>query len=320
MRRTGIILLVLLMATGIGRAEQVWDDEDVRGPFDLKWFAQDRREGDALRFRLITHEPFTVNDVKRGGFAIRVDSDPDDDYERFALIEWKDSSGPGGDLRARVTKPDGTVVDRRPVRHPTGTKLIVWLDRRKLGVEKGGFKVNAYSILYADYCPDDGCRDPVPDEGRMTVGFGGRCTTREPDITGTPDDDKIETRGRKVVVAGLGGDDVIRVERGSVIACGDAGADVLIGGDRTDRLYGGSGADDLRMNGAGQRPNQGYGGRGNDLLFGGRDRDRLFGQANDDYLEGRAGNDHLDGGGGNDDLSGGSGTDTCLNGRRLGGC
>ena len=312
--------LVLALCVAPAGAEQVWDDEDVQGPFDLKWFAQDRRDGDALRFRLITHESFSVNDVKRGGFAIRVDSDPDSDYERFVLIEWENTPGPGGELRARITKRDGTVVDTQPVRHPTGTKLIVWLDRRKLGIEQGGFKTDAYSILYANFCPDDGCRDVIPNRGRMTVGFGGTCTDREPDITGTPGDDRIRTRGRKVVVAGLGGDDVIRVERGSVIACGDAGADILIGGNRTDRLYGGTGGDELRMSAAGQRPNRGYGGRGNDLIYGGRERDRLFGEANNDYLEGRAGDDHLDGGRGRDDIHGGAGSDTCLDGRRLGGC
>lgn len=323
MKRTALLALFVLVAAGFvpARAEQVWDNKDVQGPFDLKRFAQDKRSGDALRFKLVTHERWTVADVKRGGFAIRVDNDGDRDADRFVLIEWeRDRDGTGGHLRARVTTPDGTFVDGQPAHHPTDYHLVVWLDRRDLGIDKGSFRTNAYSVLYADYCDTDGCRDPIPDEGFMKVAFGGLCRTREPDITGTAGDDKIETTGRNVVVAGLGGDDVIRVESGSVIACGDAGADVLIGGRRRDRLYGGAGNDELRTEATKSRPNLAYGGRGDDLLYGGSGRDRLFGQAEGDYLEGRRGDDHLDGGGGQDDLDGGGGTDTCLSGRRVGGC
>lgn len=322
MKRTILIAVVVLLAGLVpARAEQVWDNKDVQGPFDLKRFAQDKRSGDALRFKLVTHERWTVSDVKRGGFAIRIDSDGDRESDRFVLIEWeKQPDGTGGRLRANVTMPDGEVIDRQPARHPTDFHLVVWIDRRDLGIDKGQFRTNAYSVLYADFCPDEGCRDPIPDEGFMKVAFGGLCTDREPDITGTTGDDRIETRGRKVVVVGLAGDDVIRVDRGSVIVCGDAGADVLVGGGRTDVLYGGTGVDEIRTGATGSRPNRAYGGRGYDLLYGGPERDRLLGQAHADYLEGRRGDDYLHGGGGGDDLDGGAGNDTCLGGRSLDRC
>ena len=303
------------------RAERTFDDKrDVQGPFDVAALSQARRQGDDLLFSLVTHDPWTIDQVRDGGFAIRVDSDGDADYDRFVLIEWSESPRGRGQLRARVTLPTGEVVDRRRARHPKPRRLSLWLDRRSLGIEPGAFHINAYSIFYGGDCPEDGCRDLIPDQGRMRVSFGGVCADREPDIVGTPDDDKFRLRGRRLVVVGLGGDDVITVERGSAIICGGRGRDVLRGGGRADRIAGGLGPDTIRLGGSGRRPNRAFGGPGNDLMYGGRDPDRLFAGPGDDYLAGRAGNDVLDGGRGDDDMTGGSGTDSCSDGRSLGGC
>ena len=322
-KRTSIFLTALLVASatlGAARAERTFDDEDVRGPFDLAALNQSRRQGDQLLFSLVTHERWSIDKVRDGGFAIRVDSDADAEFDRYVLIEWKNAKGPGGKLKARIALPSGEVIDRQPVRHPKPRRLSVWLDRRVLGIEPGAFHINAYSVFYGDRCPDEGCRDFVPDDGRMRVSFGGVCAENEPDIVGTPDDDKIFTRGRRVVVTSLGGDDVVKVRRGSAIVCGGDGRDILVGGGRADYLAGGDGNDQIRVRGTFRRANEAYGGRGNDLLYGGDESDRLFAGPGDDYAAGRDGDDFLDGGRGRDDLRGGPGTDTCTDGRNTGGC
>jgi uncharacterized repeat protein (TIGR02059 family) len=74
----------------------------------------------------------------------------------------------------------------------------------------------------------------------------------------------------------------------SGLAIATAGADLRIGGDFSDTIYGLG---------------------GNDTLNGGGDADVLFGGAGDDTLDGGQGNDRLVGGPGNDMLTGGAGTD-----------
>lgn len=320
-RLVSLLLAGLVASSAVpALAERAKDGDDARGPFDLASLIQPKRDGDRLLFVLTTHEGWTVDRVRSGGFAIRVDSDKDPDFDRFVLIEWRDTSGPGGSLRARVVLPTGETVATEPARHPKPRRLKVWLNRKTLGISPGAFHIDAYSVFYRDWCPDDGCRDYVPNKGRLKVAYGGVCAGREPDKVGTTGDDKITTRGRRVVVAGLAGDDVISVESGSAIVCGGKGSDVLTGGRWADLLAGGSGNDEIYLRATGSKADEGFGGSGNDLLYGGRGPDRLWGQSNDDYLAGRQGSDYLDGGRGRDDLSGGRGADTCTNGRDVGGC
>jgi len=311
------LVFVLVAPT---HAERANDRDDSRGPFDLASLRQTQRDGDRLLFVLTTHEPWTTDRVRNGGFSIRVDSDPDPEFDRYVLIEWQNTDGPGGRLRARIVLPTGETIDRQPARHPRPRRLALWINRKVLGIERGAFRINAYSVFYADWCPRDGCRDYVPNEGTLRVSFGGLCAGDEPDITGTPGDDQIRTRGNRVVVAALGGDDAVTVKSGSAVVCAGGGRDVLTGGTYADLIRGGGGNDELSLGGAGRRPNRGYGGGGNDVLYGGRDRDWLFGQSGDDYLEGRGSDDFLDGGRGRDDLNGGGGTDTCTDGQSTGGC
>jgi hypothetical protein len=315
------IALALLGALVPAHAERARDrKEDVRGPFDVSGLIQDERRKDRLRFDMTTYDPWSVDQVKNGGFAIRVDSDRDDEFERFVLIEWKNVKGPGGKLRARVVLANGELVVREPVKHPKPRKLTVWLDRRDLGIEPGRFHINGYSIFYGNRCPDDGCRDEIQRRKPLEVIFGGLCAEREPDVVGTPENDRIKTRGRRVVVASLGGDDVVKVRRGSAIVCSGRGRDLLVGGPGADIFNGGPGPDELKVGPTGRRANEAIGGAGADLLYGGDGSDRLFGSRGADYLAGRRGDDFLDGGRGNDDLSGGSGSDTCTDGRDQGGC
>lgn len=324
LRRFSVVALALAVvgaASIPAHAERARDKrDDVRGPFDVASLSQTDRRDNELRFTMGTHDPWTVDQVKTGGFAIRVDSDRDDEFERFVLIEWKNVKGPGGKLRARIVLANGELVAREPVKHPRPRKLTVWIDRRDLGIEPGAFHINGYSIFYGNRCPDDGCRDEIQRRKPLEVVFGGLCAEREPDVVGTPDNDKIETRGRRVVVSTLKGDDVVKVRRGSAIVCAGGGRDLLVGGGRADLLNGGPGPDEIKLGATGGRANEGIGGAGNDLLYGGDRPDRLFGGAGDDFLAGRGGDDFLDGGRGNDDLRGGSGTDTCTDGRDRGGC
>lgn len=97
---------------------------------------------------------------------------------------------------------------------------------------------------------------------------------------------------------------------------GDAGNDIIIGGNNSDLIYGGKGNDYIY---GGDGRNAIYGEAGNDILVGGFDSDRLFGGAGNDYLygfadddtiDGGAGNDHIYGGGGNDRIETGKGNDT----------
>ena len=315
-----IALLVALVATPLARAEKVGDGEDVRGPFDLKTLVQDEHKNNLLHFALQTHGKWTVQDVKRGGFAFRVDSDRDRDFDRYVLVEWKNKEGPGGRLQARIVRRDGSLVAKEPAKHPKPRRLSLWIDRRYLGIEPGMFHIDAYSVLYADRCPDDGCRDIVPDEGRLAIAFGGECFGQEADLVGTKGDDEFITDGRRVRVAGLSGDDIIRVNSGSVLACGGDGRDLLVGGEFKDKLFGGRGSDELRTRNTGDRPNRALGGLGADLVYGGDGPDRLFGGPDNDYLSGRGGDDVVDGDRGDDDLRGGQGVDECRDGQDLSGC
>ena len=318
---TLVALVVATTASPVARAEKIQDANDVKGPFDLKALVQDKQKKENfLRFQLHTHGEWTVRDVKRGGFAIRVDSDRDRDFDRYVLVEWKNKEGPGGRLQARIVRRDGTLIAKEPANHPRSRLLRLWLDRRDLGVEPGMFHVDAYSVLYSDRCPDDGCRDLIPDKGRLPIAFGGECFGKPADLVGTDGADEFITDGRKVRVAGLGGDDIIRVDSGSVLACGDDGRDVLVGGKFRDKLFGGRGADEIRTHDTGDRPNRALGGQGPDLVYGGDGRDLLFGGPGNDYLSGKGGDDVVDGDRGEDDLRGGSGVDECRDGQDLSGC
>ncbi|MDO5609336.1 MAG: calcium-binding protein, partial [Pseudomonadota bacterium] len=100
-------------------------------------------------------------------------------------------------------------------------------------------------------------------------------------------------------------DDVIAGGGGHDVIFGGQGADQLAGNDGNDRIEGGEGADTL------------IGGAGDDVLLGGAGDDLLIGDAHDvshasdgnDVLMGGDGNDKVIGRGGNDLLLGGAGDD-----------
>jgi Ca2+-binding RTX toxin-like protein len=165
-------------------------------------------------------------------------------------------------------------------------------------------------------------------------------------VIGSAFDDIVYLGVGSKSVSADAGDDIIRVRPGSALVAtlnivdGEAGADLLIGGDARDLLMGGDGDDDL-SGGGGDDPLVGgagndtaEGGAGSDYLFGpafaasgsfatgsGRDDlaggdgdDGLWGGDDDDLLSGGAGTDGLVGGAGNDTLEGGAGTDFLFGG------
>jgi Ca2+-binding RTX toxin-like protein len=99
-------------------------------------------------------------------------------------------------------------------------------------------------------------------------------TARGDVLTGTPDADRICSRG---------GDDVIK---------GKAGNDVLLSGRGNDVVRGGG---------------------GNDSINASRGKDRAFGDSGDDTLKGAAGRDRLNGGAGSDSCDGGPERDRIKN-------
>ena len=88
---------------------------------------------------------------------------------------------------------------------------------------------------------------------------------------------------------------------------GEAGNDIIIGGEYADLIYGDKG-NDYVWGGFGR--NAIYGGAGDDVIIGGYDNDRLFGDAGNDIIYGLGDDDVIDGGAGNDHLAGGRGSDT----------
>ncbi len=135
-------------------------------------------------------------------------------------------------------------------------------------------------------------------DGLQAVSQTATVTVVENVFEGTRDADLIlGTEGRDRIF-GHGGDD-------DLAAFG--GRDVVFAGFGDDNISGGAGRDTI------------YGEEGNDLIaagadadwvYGGDGDDRLFGEAGDDHLQGDAGNDLIDGGLGMDTLLGGDGDDT----------
>lgn len=130
--------------------------------------------------------------------------------------------------------------------------------------------------------------------------------------------------GKKVTIAGNGGNnvivgtkdhDVIHGGGGNDRINGKGGHDTICGGPGNDRIEGNRGSD-IVNGGGGDDVIEGYrgsdrlmGGGGDDVLTGDRGKDRLDGGPGNDTAEGGRGSDALDGGGGRDRLFGGSGND-----------
>lgn len=134
---------------------------------------------------------------------------------------------------------------------------------------------------------------------------------------------------KSIIVGGLG-HDRITAGSGADMVYGNTDCDTLIGGEGNDSLFGGQNDTSLdRVDQDGVvayhlgRPDQLYGGAGDDLLYGNFGSDVLYGEDGSDNLFGGKGQDSLHGGNGadilrgnlgNDYLSGGDGADTLYGG------
>jgi Ca2+-binding RTX toxin-like protein len=159
------------------------------------------------------------------------------------------------------------------------------------------------------------------------------CHGKVANVVGTPRGDHISAR-RGDVIATLGGNDRVHINRGPVTACGGAGDDtiqtfwedqdtgapgVLIDGGRGQDTLGGSvflgkippfprvhafgrgGADAIS---GGARHDRLNGGGGLDVIYGFSHRDSIFGGDARDVIRGGGADDTLHGGDGNDRLVG----------------
>ena len=113
-----------------------------------------------------------------------------------------------------------------------------------------------------------------------------RCEGHVATIVATPRDD-----GKRVVIRGTDGDDVIVGTPGRDVIRAYAGNDIICGGGGRDVIYGGRGKDTIRGEGG---------------------IDRVIGGTGPDLLHGGGGNDILKGGFGADSIIGGRGMDQCI--------
>jgi hypothetical protein len=143
------------------------------------------------------------------------------------------------------------------------------------------------------------------------AGSGVTCDGRSATKVGTPGNDDgrrpiIRGTNGSDVINGLGGDDTIVGRGGRDHLCGGRGIDILLGGF-LDTSLGGNVNTDTEVGGGADRL---FGGSDNDLLFGGGENDELFGFTGDDSLLGQKGDDVLVGGDDNDDCDQGPGSGT----------
>ncbi|MGB7318592.1 MAG: calcium-binding protein [Planktotalea sp.] len=112
---------------------------------------------------------------------------------------------------------------------------------------------------------------------------------------------------------GTGADSYTGVYSGSVIGNvnGEAGMDVLKGGELNDSFFGGDDNDTLFGRGGDDML---FGDDGEDDIRGGSGDDAIFGGSQDDTIYGHSGNDELEGDGGADLIVGGAGDDTITGG------
>ncbi|NEO55449.1 MAG: DUF4347 domain-containing protein [Okeania sp. SIO3B5] len=108
------------------------------------------------------------------------------------------------------------------------------------------------------------------------VDIGAVELQNSPNITGTPNDDRLNGTDENNIITGLAGNDTINGRGGDDQIIGSRGSDFLFGKDGNDTLQGRQGSDRL------------FGGNGEDSLLGGQDRDRFNGGTGNDTLTGGA--------------------------------
>ncbi len=144
----------------------------------------------------------------------------------------------------------------------------------------------------------------VGDDGDDTITGEGQVWGQAGNDTITVRGGYVDVVGRQSLAQGGDGDDVIRLPSGGVSAYGEAGDDLMEGGDGTSYMSAGDG-DDIVTGGEGNE--YAWGQAGVDMMSGGGGNDQLSAGDGDDELTGDGGNDVLFGDDGNDVLAGGPG-------------
>ncbi|GAA3947387.1 calcium-binding protein [Actinoplanes auranticolor] len=140
---------------------------------------------------------------------------------------------------------------------------------------------------------------------KVAIKAGKGCKAVKGDKTKVKCKTKKKT-SRLSVALGDKNDWVLNKTSVYMLADGGSGTDKLTGGSAADQLQGGTGNDKLYGRGGIDTL---FGGSGNDHLAGGAGNDRIDAGPGTDKAYGEAGNDEILGGSGNDTLSGAAGID-----------
>ncbi|MEM8616008.1 MAG: calcium-binding protein [Pseudomonadota bacterium] len=141
--------------------------------------------------------------------------------------------------------------------------------------------------------------------------YDGRGGVVKGDILGNAGDDLLIGGDDEDLMRGGDGADDIRGRGGIDEIYGDDGDDVLSGQDGDDVIEGGLGNDTLSGGRGIDLPN---GGEGNDVMRGGQGDDEISGDIGNDLIRGDKGEDELFGNAGDDTVRGGLGDDTIFGG------
>jgi Ca2+-binding RTX toxin-like protein len=130
-------------------------------------------------------------------------------------------------------------------------------------------------------------------------------------VNGQAGDDLLRGGDAQDVINGQAGNDTVFGGEGNDLIHGNEGADYLRGDDGVDTILGDAGNDDINGNKGNDLLN---GGVGDDWVVGGQGDDTLDGGDGFDIVYGNLGKDNLSGGSGNDWLRGGQDDDTLAGG------
>lgn len=201
------------------------------------------------------------------------------------------------------------------------------------GTDSYNVTITKGSILRIDFFGDQGVNLNVSTGVITNDGFGntetltvrnnsGQLSIQGSDfadrLIGSDDDERFILRQGNDYVDGMGGNDMVRYDRGGVTAVhvnldtgiatgnwsGVAFTDTLV---NIENIRGSRNDDDVLIGNGADNRIQGRG--GDDTILGNAGRDRLEGEAGDDNLNGGQGNDILIGGIGDDRLRGAAGRD-----------
>ena len=329
MRRSAIALCALIVLTVVAPAradyKRIDDRADTRGRLDIKWVRQAHDYNAKIRYSVSTFENYSSTDLRHGRFVFRFDVDPDDGFERFVTVHWRDfEKADGGKLASPVKNARRDIVGRAGIAHWSGNRLRIWLARRHLK-HPTRYTMEVSTEWRRGPCERHTCVDD-------TDGFSHRlwplCFGQDPRIVGTEGADVLEGTNGSDIIYGGGGNDRIETRGGWDYACGGPGDDHIVGTRTPDQMSGGIGDDRLVGRGATYRCNDTadvsgdcafpyngmHGGAGGDEIVGGPHSDWIWAGPGDDLLYGRDGRDRLGGGPGYDVLDGGRSEDECRTG------